>query len=76
MLIGARVAADANPNFTTEWAGSNDVIYPLTAPQLIGISNAVLAHVAYCFAIFASVKGEIDAHTMTTADQIDAAFAS
>lgn len=74
MLIGARVAADADPNFSTEWSGADDQIYPLTAEQLIGISNAVLAHVATCFGIFANVKSQIDAETVTTPEQVDAAF--
>lgn len=75
MIMGARVAADANPDFSTPWVGGDGVIYPLTSEQVIAISNAVLAHVASCFATFAEVKAAIDAGTIATTAEIDAAFA-
>ena len=74
MILGARVAADADSNFTTSWVGTDGSIYPLNAATVIAISNAVLAHVSACFAIYAAVKTAIDAGTTTTFDEIDAAF--
>lgn len=71
MVLGARVAANADPEFTTKWAG----VYPLTAQQVIAISNAVLEHVSSCFEIFGTVSSGIDDGTITTLEQIDAAFA-
>ncbi len=75
MIMGARIAAQDDENFSTPWVGLDGAIYPLDAPALIMVSNAVLAHVSSCFAIYASVKGQIDAETITTTAQIDAAFA-
>lgn len=76
MILGARVAADADPDFATLWVGADGNIYPITAAAMVMISNAVMAHVAACFATFATVKAQIDAGTITTAAQIDAAFGS
>jgi hypothetical protein len=75
MILGARVAADADDNFATEWVGTDGNIYPLTAEQVVGISNAVLVHVASCFQIFATVMEEIESGAITTREEIDAAFA-
>jgi len=75
MIMCARIAADASTDFTTPWVGTDGQVYPLSAVQVIAISNAVLAHVSVCFAIFASVKNEIVAGTITTFADIDAAFA-
>lgn len=76
MILGARVAADVDPDFATLWVGADGIIYPITAAAMIMISNAVLAHVAACFATFTTVKAQIDVGTITTAAQIDAAFGS
>lgn len=75
MIIGARVAADADPNWTSQWVGADGAIYPIDAAAIIAISNAVQAHVNACFATFATVKAEIDAGAITTTAEIDAAFA-
>lgn len=75
MITGARVAADADPAWTTIWQGTDGTSYPLNAAAMIAISNAVSAHVAGCFASYATVKAAIDAGTMTTTAAIDAAFA-
>lgn len=75
MMTGARVAAAADPEWSTQWAGMDGSIYPLTAAQVVAISDAVQAHVNNCFAIFATVKTGIDNSTITSAAQIDAAFA-
>jgi hypothetical protein len=75
MIVGARVAADADANWSTVWQGADGNAYPLNAVQMVAISNAVQAHVANCFAIFASVAASIDNHSITAPAQIDAAFA-
>jgi hypothetical protein len=75
MLMGARLAADADPTFTTPWVGSDNTVYQLTAPQIIGVSNLVLQHVATCFGIYAAMSEGIANNTITTRAQIDAAFA-
>jgi hypothetical protein len=76
MIIGARVAADANSAFTTTWVGSDGNLYQMNATQVIAMSSAVSAHVDVCYATFASVIAQIKAGTITTTAQIDAAFAA
>ncbi len=74
MILGARIAADADAGFTTQWVGEDGSVYGLNAAQVIGISNAVLAHVQNCFAIFAEVSADIASGEITYREQIDAAF--
>ncbi|MBA8851177.1 hypothetical protein FHW20_002112 [Ochrobactrum intermedium] len=74
MISGARLAAEADPGFTTRWK-SGGVFVTIDAPAVIAISNAVLAHVSACFALEAQVQADIEAGTITTVEQIDAAFA-
>nr|WP_278377177.1 DUF4376 domain-containing protein [Brucella anthropi] len=76
MISGARVAAMANPEFTTAWKGSGGEFVPLDAGAVVAISDAVLAHVSNCFAVEAQVLADIDAGAITTVEQIDAAFAA
>lgn len=74
MLIGARVAAATDPNFTTPWVAADGATHQLTAAEVVAISDAVLAHVATCFATFNSVTAGIAAGEITTTAEIDAAF--
>lgn len=76
MVMGARLAAQANPAFNTPWVGSDGNAYPLTAAQVIAISDAVQAHVANCFATYATIKPQIDSGAITATAQIDTAFAA
>lgn len=75
MIMGARVAAAANEDWETVWHGSDGETYPLNAAQMIAISDAVEAHVNATFATFAGVKADIEAGEITSAAEIDAAFA-
>lgn len=75
MIMGARIAAEADSGFTTPWVGSDGSIDTLNATQVIAISNAVLAHVQSCFAAFATVSAGITDATITTREQIATAFA-
>ena len=76
MILGARMAAQADATFTTKWAATDGTIVALDAAGLVALSNAVLAHVQACFLRFASVKADIDAGNVTTTAQVDAAFAA
>ena len=76
MISGARVAAMADPNFTTAWKGSGGEFVPLDASAVVAISDMVLAHVSNCFVIEAQVLADILAGAITTVEQIDAAFAA
>ena len=74
MIIGARMAAEADSGFTTPWVANDGSVHTLTAADVIGISNAVLAHVGSCFAIYATVADQIESDAIAGAAQIDAAF--
>lgn len=76
MVLGARVAAMADENFTTNWVAADGAIYQLDAATVTAISDAVLAHVRACFAVYATVRQEIATNTITTKAQVDAAFAA
>lgn len=75
MLSGVRVAAEADPDFTTQWKAADGAFVSLSAPQLVAISNAVLAHVSMCFALEAQVLSQIADGTITDRSQVDVAFA-
>ncbi|MBX8811211.1 DUF4376 domain-containing protein [Ochrobactrum sp. MR34] len=75
MISGARVAAEADRNFTTQWKGADGSFVTLDAAMIVAISNAVSNHVSNCFALEAQVLAQIEAGTITTATEIDAAFA-
>ena len=75
MMMGARIKASESPEFTTPWVGADGLIYPVDAATIVAISDAVLAHVAACFNIFETLKAGVDAGTVTTVAQVDAAFA-
>ncbi len=75
MISGARVAAEADPNFVTQWKAANGSFVTIDAAAVIRISDMMLAHVSYCFAIEAEVLAGIASGAISTVDQIDAAFA-
>ncbi|HEV2504394.1 MAG TPA: DUF4376 domain-containing protein [Mesorhizobium sp.] len=72
MIIGARVKADGDPNFTTEWKTPAGFA-TINAAAVIAISDAVLAHVDACFAAEAVVLAQIEVGAITTTAEIDAA---
>ncbi len=74
MITGARVAAMADPSWSTTWHGADGNTYPLDAAAMVLISDEVQQHVNAGFTTFAAVKAEIEAGTITTTDQIDVAF--
>ncbi len=75
MISGARVAAQNDPNFTTQWKGADGSFVTIDAAAVIGISDVMLAHVSNCFATEAQVLADIEAGTISTTEQIDTAFA-
>ncbi|QGA57780.1 DUF4376 domain-containing protein [Brucella sp. 2280] len=75
MISGARVAAEADPNFTTQWKGADGSFATLDAATIFAISTAVSDHVSNCFALESHVVAQIEAGAITTTQEIDAAFA-
>lgn len=74
LIMGARQAADADPGFTTQWKTATGSFITLDATMIMAISNAVLAHVAACFAREAGVIAAIEDETIATIAEIDDAF--
>lgn len=74
MIIGARMAAEAVPSWSTIWQGADGGSYPLDAAAMIAISDAVQAHVNATFATLATVLSDVDSGVVTTRSEIDAAF--
>jgi hypothetical protein len=74
MIIGARVAADADPEWATIWVGANGDRYPVNAAAMIAISNAVQAHVNACFTTYADVAAAIESGQISDFEAIDGAF--
>jgi Domain of unknown function (DUF4376) len=44
MILGARARAQSNPDLVEEWDAADGQVYPLSAAQIIAISDAVAAH--------------------------------
>ncbi len=74
MVTGARLAAQADPDFVTPWVMDDNSVVQLNAQAIIALSDAVLAHVQACFTVFATVRAGIADGTVTTRQQVDAAF--
>lgn len=75
LLMGARLRAQSDPDLIERWTAADGNVYPLTSAQIIGLSDAVAAHVSACFGVFADVVAGIDDGSITTHDEIDALFA-
>lgn len=75
LLQGARTAADADPDHVEGWKTSNGEWVDLDASTIIALSNAVRSHVSACFALERDIATQIEAETITTREQVEAAFA-
>jgi hypothetical protein len=76
MITGARIAADADAGFTTQWKLATGAFTSIDAATVIAISNAVSDFVADCFAKEAELAAAITGGSITTTSQVDAAFAT
>ena len=70
MIMGARIKADADPQYAVGWK-TNAGFVTLTSVQIVGISDAVLAHVDACFAAEATVRAGIESGDIQTIAEID-----
>lgn len=71
MIMGARIKADADEGYSVGWKGADGSFVTLAAPQIIAISDAVLAHVDACFLAEAAVAAAIADGDITTTQQVD-----
>ena len=75
-LMGAYAYTQQNPAATFRWKLADGSFQTLGAAQIAAIAAAVAAHVQACFAAEGDLSVGIDAGTITTAAQIDSAFAN
>lgn len=73
-LTAAWAKAKADNTFTiSNWKTSSGAFVTLDNATIIALCDAVLAHVQACFDAEAVVSAEIDAETITTTAQVEAA---
>lgn len=75
-ITGVYAAAQAMPTVTTTWHAADGTDHPLDATAITAMNQELLIHIDDCFAISADVLAQIAAGTITTREQIDAAFAA
>ncbi|MGO4673821.1 DUF4376 domain-containing protein [Bosea sp. 2YAB26] len=74
-VLGAYVAASRDPNWTTVWSAADGSDHPIDTPTMLAIGDAVQAHINALFVKQSAVLAAISAGTITTPEQVDAAFA-
>lgn len=75
MISGARVAAQDNPEFSTQWKTATGDFLMVDAATIIAVSDAVLDHVARCFAVEAAITADLQSGADFTSADIDEIFA-
>ena len=73
-ITGARVAADANPDWFTVWDAADGNTHMIDSNTMVLISNAVESYVNGCFVVYAGVKADIDNGLVATYLAIDEVF--
>jgi hypothetical protein len=73
-VTNARVAAEADAQYSTTILGSDGNLYPVNAQQVIAVSDAEITFGTDLADTYATVHGGADDGTITTLQQIDAAF--
>lgn len=71
---GVVIAATGNPQFTTQWHATDNTIHPLDKAAIDAMSTELQAFIENAFRISADVLAQIEAGSITSRDQIDAAF--
>lgn len=72
-ILGARIEATADNNYTLDWKTDTGFI-TLDAASIIQASSVVSAHVRQCFIIEKEVLALIDNETLTTVQQVTDKF--
>lgn len=76
MIMGARIKAAGDADFTTPWKAADGTFTRIDAATIMAVSDAVLAHVAACFDKEEVVASGIESGTISTVDQIDEAWSA
>jgi hypothetical protein len=74
-INGARWAATAQQVQSTEWLAADGTYHTVSDAEIITISNELQLHIDSCFDTQKNVDGQVDAGTITTREQVDAAYA-
>jgi hypothetical protein len=74
LIQGANAQAQADPTFTTKWAGSDGNFYTLDAAQTIEMATVVGTHTNDCYTVFADQANKILTNVTTQPSQIDDAY--
>src|SRR5262245_8997549 len=74
-IQGGRMLAEADPDWTTKWLGSDGNIYDVDAAQMIEMSTVVGTHTNQCYLVFDQVNTGVTLGSITTTAQIDTAYA-
>jgi hypothetical protein len=74
LINSSRSAADADPNFTTKWYGSDGNFYDVDAAQMITLSTEVAVHTNNCYLVFEQVANKILLNQITALVDIDTAY--
>lgn len=70
-VTNARIAAEADQQYSTTIIGTDGVLYPVNASKAIAVSDAFLAHATDIADCSSQLYADIDAGTVTTLQQID-----
>ena len=75
-INGVVIAATADAAFTTQWHAADGTYWPLDATAIKAMSGELQTHINACFDTSAETMAGIAGGTITTRDDIDAAFAA
>lgn len=75
-ITGVFNAGQIEPSVVTPWRCADGTVRQLDAPAMAAMNEDLLVHINNCFAISADTYTAINAGTMTTLDEIDAAYAA
>jgi virulence-associated protein VagC len=73
MILGARMAAESNPKWSTMWSTANGMV-PIDAKTIVAISDVVQDHVNQCFMIYNTVLDAIASGSINTFEAVSDAF--
>ncbi|HVG51535.1 MAG TPA: DUF4376 domain-containing protein [Xanthobacteraceae bacterium] len=75
-ISGVYFAAQVNPAVITPWHAADGSVHELTAAQMEEMNRELITHINACFDISKTVLAGIEGGTITTHEEIDAAYAA
>ena len=73
-INGTRLVAQNNASLTTPWYAADGQYHNMTSADVIAMSDELQTHINNCFSVSSDVHAQIDNGTITTREQVDAAF--